>query len=431
MTISSIDKPPWYRQRRYLHFDRPVGVKRATHIVESTNVVARHAFYPLINYQIVSKKVRRTEDGKELEYKEKTRDISYAAHADAHIYSYYSGLLGKRYEQFLQSSELSDCVLAFRSLGLSNIEFATGAFKEIARRKQCAAVALDVSGFFDTLDHKILKEQWCRLLGVERLPQDHFNVFRSLTKFSKVDRERLYDTFDISPSNPKHERNRVCTPNEFRTLVRDAGLIQSNKNKYGIPQGSPISAILSNIYMMDFDLWMNNHAKDVDGVYLRYCDDILFIVPLEERDKCADVAAKSIDMLKLRLNTDKTVRRTFTEDSGVLRSEKPLQYLGFTFDGQQILIRSAAFARYSNHMKRGVRLAKATSRRWNKIRSKRGADEKKLYRRELYKRYSYLGRRNFITYGYRAARIMDSSAIRGQLRPLWHRLLEEIEGLEK
>ncbi|MFO7821002.1 MAG: antiviral reverse transcriptase Drt2 [Lentisphaeria bacterium] len=430
MPTSSSDKPQWYRQRRYLHFDRPVGVKRATHIVESPKAVARHAFYPLINYQIVSKKVRRTRDGKELEYKEKTRDISYAAHADSHIYSYYSAILNEKYEQLLQTNEISGCVLAFRSLGLSNIEFAASAFEEIARRKQCAAVALDVSGFFDNLDHEMLKLEWCRLLDVARLPEDHFNVFRSLTKFSKVNREKLYDTFNISPSNPKHERNRVCKPDEFRTLVRDAGLIQTNKKKCGIPQGSPISAILSNIYMVNFDLRMNEYAKSVDGVYLRYCDDILLIVPIEERDKCAGVAAKSISNLKLRLNTEKTVRITFTRDSGVLRSKKPLQYLGFTFDGQQILIRSAAFSRYSNHMKRGVRLAKATSRRWNKVRAKRGADEKKLYRRKLYKRYSYLGRRNFITYGYRAARIMDSPAIRGQLRPLWRRLLDEIEDHE-
>ena len=427
MPNSSSDIPKWYRQRRYLHFDRPVGVNRATLIVESSKAVARHAFYPLINYQIISKKVRRTGDGKELEYKEKTRDISYAAHADAHIYSYYSALLGEKYEQLLKTNGISGSVLAFRSLGLSNIEFAASAFEEIAKRQECAAVALDVSGFFDNLDHELLKQEWCRLLDVVTLPQDHFNVFRSLTKFSKVDREKLYEVFNISPSNPKYERNRVCTPNEFRALVRGAGLIQENKKECGIPQGSPISAILSNIYMVDFDLKMNAYAKSVGGVYLRYCDDILLIVPIEERDKCAGVAAGSIGDIKLRLNTDKTVRITFIRDSGILRSERPLQYLGFTYDGQQILIRSAAFSRYSNHMKRGVRLAKATSSRWNKIRAKRGADEKKIYRRKLYKKYSHLGRRNFVTYGFRAARIMDSSAIRGQLRPLWNRLLDEIE----
>lgn len=427
MKFSADPSAPWYRQRRYLHFDLPIGVQRAARIVESPSRVARHSFYPLIRFQIVSQKIRRTGDGGALEREEKSRDILYAAHVDAHIYSYYASLLSERYEQFLANHRLSDNVLAFRSLGLSNIEFAAGAFKEIAQRQKCAAVALDVSKFFDTLDHEILKRQWCELLDQVRLPSDHYNVFRSLTKFSSVDREKLYVSFGISRSNPKHERKRICMPNEFRTRVREAGLIQTNQKNYGIPQGSPISAVLSNIYMMKFDLEMRKYADNIDGVYLRYCDDILFIVPVEQRDQCAKVVAKSISDLKLHINARKTVRRTFLREGGVLRSDKPLQYLGFTFDGQQILIRSAAFARYSNRMKRGVRLAKATCRRWNNIRTHRGASNKKLYRRKLYQRYSYLGRRNFVTYGYRAAEVMNSQAIRGQLKPLWQRLIEEIE----
>lgn len=430
MLSSASQPPPWYRRRRYLHFDRPIGEKKATRIVKLPDCVTKHSFYPLIKYQLVSKKIRKTEDGK-IEFKEKTRDISYAAHVDAHVYSFYAKTLDEHYENFLSVNDLSSCVLAFRSLGKSNIEFAKDAFDEIASRPQCAAVALDVSGFFDNLDHEIIKRQWCKLLGLSSLPDDHYNIFKSLTKFSTVDRTKLYKLFGISPSNPKHERNRVCTPREFRLCVRATGLVETNPNKFGIPQGTPISSTLSNIYMMDFDLAMNHYAKNMGGVYLRYCDDILFIVPVHEMKKCEDIAAQGLVDLKLSINSGKTVRREFMRQSGVLRSVKPLQYLGFTFDGQQILIRSAAFARYSNRMKRGVRLAKATSRRWNRLRSERGAKEKDIYRRKLYRAYSHLGRRNFITYGYRAAKKMNSSAIRRQLKPLWHRLLNEIENAEK
>lgn len=423
--------PAWFRQRRYLHFDRTVGQRHATKIVCSPKRVATHAFYPLIKYQVVSTKIKRTDDGSKLAYQEKVRDIAYAAHVDALIYSYYSKLLEERYEDFLKTSGLSQCVLAFRSLGKSNIEFAASAFGEISRRSECAAVALDVSGFFDNLNHQILKQQWCNLLGVSSLPDDHYNLFKSLTKFSTVDRDKVYQKFGIAPSNPKHDRHRICSPEEFRSEIRGNGLLTTNKKAFGIPQGTPISAMLSNIYMMEFDAEMNSFAKSVNGIYLRYCDDILFVVPLSEIDNCGRIAGKSISALKLSINGAKTERRAFTRESGVLRSDKPLQYLGFTFDGQQILIRSAAFARYSNHMKRGVRLAKATSRRWNKIRSDRGAEEKGVYRRKLYQKYSYLGRRNFITYGHRAAKIMNSDAIRGQLKPLWGRLQAEIEAEEK
>lgn len=419
--------PVWFRRRSYLHFDRRVGLRHAAKIVCSPTRVASHAFYPLIRYQIVSTKIRRNEDGSKLELKEKVRDIAYAAHVDAHIYSYYSKLLEERYEDFLRKKGLSNCVLAFRSLGKSNIEFAAGAFGEISSRKECAAVALDVSGFFDNLHHQILKQQWCNLLSLSALPDDHYNLFKSLTKFSTVDRDKAYQAFGIAPSNPKRGRDRICSPAQFRTQVRDKGLLNTNKKAFGIPQGTPISAMLSNVYMMDFDTAMKAFADSVGGVYLRYCDDVLFVVPLSEIDNCGRVAGESISDLKLSINASKTERRSFKRESGVLRADRPLQYLGFTFDGQQVLIRSAAFARYSNHMKRGVRLTKATRRRWNKIRTDRGAKRKGIYRRKLYQKYSYLGRRNFITYGHRAARILDSDAIRGQLKPLWGRLLAEID----
>ena len=73
---------------------------------------------------------------------------------------------------------LSDNVLAFRSLGKSNIEFAHEAFLSINDFGECGVVALDLSKFFDKLDHAILKDQWANLLGEKKLSPDHFNVFK-------------------------------------------------------------------------------------------------------------------------------------------------------------------------------------------------------------------------------------------------------------
>lgn len=180
--------------------------------------------------------------------------------------------------------------------------------------------------------------------------------------------------------------------------------------------------------MMDFDLSMQQHISHVGGVYYRYCDDILLIVPPQHRDSVAGEAQQRIQQLKLSLNTSKTERRTFMRHShGVQEADKPLQYLGFTFDGQRILIRSAAFARYSQRMKKGVRLAKATMLSRNRKKRARGATVKALYKRKLYERYSHLGHQNFLRYGYRATEIMQSNAIRGQLKPLWRRLNEEMQ----
>ncbi|MFN1930737.1 hypothetical protein ACK2GG_14985, partial [Escherichia coli] len=107
--------------------------------------------------------------------------------------------------------------------------------------------------------------------------------------------------------------------------------------------------------------------------------------------------------------------------------DKPLQYLGFIFDGENIFLRSSSLSRYSDRMKRGVKLAKATMKRKNKIRKHKGLSDKELFKEQIYARYTHVGKRNFLTYGYRASRIMKSTSIRKQLKPLWDRLQKEIQ----
>ena len=158
--------------------------------------------------------------------------------------------------------------------------------------------------------------------------------------------------------------------------------------------------------------------EEQGGKYYRYCDDMLFITKREFREDIEKFANREIEKLKLSLNTDKTEIRDFWLKDNSQTSNLPLQYLGFTFDGKRKLIRSAALARYSNRMKRGVKLAKNTKISRDSKRLIPFRDTKKLYRRKLYEKYSHLGSRNFITYGYRAANEMNSNAIKRQLKPL-------------
>jgi RNA-directed DNA polymerase len=78
-------------------------------------------------------------------------------------------------------------------------------------------------------------------------------------------------------------------------------------------------------------------------------------------------------------------------------------------------------------MKRSVSLAKQTMKSRNKARILTGAQVQDLYLKKVYARYSHLGRRNFLSYGYKAADAMGSPEIRRQLRPLWGRLKQAIE----
>lgn len=418
---------PWFRSRGYLHFDRPVKFETAQKVVTSPRRVASHAFYPFINYVVESKKIRKDKRTKKVTVKTKDRPIAYSSHMDSHIYSYYAFELASLYEAKIKERNLHTSVLAFRSLDKSNIDFANDAFQKIKKIGECSAIALDFSKFFDTLDHQILKQKWADLLDVKSLPKDHFNVFKSLTKSSKVDKVKLYEEFSISHNNPKNGRNRVCNAIDFRNKVRKKKLITVNKGTYGILQGSPISALLSNIYMIDFDTTMKQYVDKCGGEYYRYCDDMLFIVPSDLQGDVVTFAQNEINKLNVTINQSKTELRNFRYKGGTLKSDIPLQYLGFIFDGENVFIRSSSLARYSEKMKRGVHLAKLTMVKYNAINQAKGLPEKTLYKKKLYSRYSHFGGRNFITYGLRAAKTMDSKTIKKQLKPLWHRLEDEIK----
>lgn len=426
----------WFRTRKYLHFDLPISLEKARKIVTNPNKVALHAFLPLIHYDLETYKVVQKQNC--IEKTPKKRPISFASHIDSHIYSYYSKLLCEFYESKISESNLGSSVLAFRALRRSNIEHANEVFENVKQRENCFVVALDVTKFFENLTHLELKKAWQTVLGISKLPDDHFNVFKSLTKYSKVNRDKLYKQLNISKYNPKYnpqstqKRRRVCEITDFRLIVRKNKLIETNYSQKGIPQGTPISALLSNIYMLDFDREMLRYVQSIGGSYYRYCDDMLFILPKDDMGgELISLVGKRLKKIGLELNDKKTEMRKFCKTDDRQTCDKPLQYLGFTYDGERKLIRSAALSRFSRKMKKGVKLAHLTRDKRNLIKKKKGIPTSELYRRKIYERYSHLGRRNFVTYGYRAAKIMESKAIRKQLKPLWERLQREIETKEK
>lgn len=419
--------PEWFRQRRYLHFDEPLSLAKAEALVTSPSAVAAHAFWPLLRFTVKTSKIKRNKVTGKLELSSKNRPISYAAHSDSQVFSYYCALLTQLYEAEIRVRRLDDVVLAFRSIGKSNINFAKFAFDEIRSRGDCVAVALDVTKFFDSIDHTQLKVRWKALLNVKELPLDHFSVFRALTKYASVDRDKVFERLGISVHNPRSDRRRLCDPSEFRTSVREAGLVKRNSDIFGIPQGTAISAMLSNLYMLEFDVAAQSFAAENGGRYMRYCDDMLFIMPPGMAASTEAFAETYIKRMGLGINREKTDLCEFRMSAGVQMSDKPLQYLGFLFDGQRVMIRSAAFAKFSSRMKRGVSLAKQTKRSRNKTKINMGAEGKNLYLKKIYARYSHLGKRNFLRYGYRASIIMESPTIRRQLRPLWGRLKRAIE----
>ncbi len=124
----------WFKPKPFPHFtDRiePQDRKTVAQLVRNKDYVARHAFYPLLFYEVSQRKWRRR-DGK---LSIKKRPIAYATHLDTHIYAWHAHLLSERYEALLkQTKGLSECVTAYRQMdgingrGKRNIDFAGEVF---------------------------------------------------------------------------------------------------------------------------------------------------------------------------------------------------------------------------------------------------------------------------------------------------------------
>jgi hypothetical protein len=438
--MSQRHKQDWFRPRGYPHFDYKLNKdhrKSITNIVTNPARVASHSFYPFIRYAKIKYKTKFDNETKKT-FTDRTgkRQICYAAHLDAQIYSYYSQLLTEKYEVRLNSLGLSDNVVAFRRLydftrnePKCNIHIANDAFNQIKVIGQCRAYAFDIEKFFDSLSPKVLKQRWADLLNEKYLPADHYNLWKSLTNFAFVDREALYEKLNIADGSSIKHLPRLCEPKVFRETVREKHRLIQHQPR-GIPQGSPISAVLANIYMLQFDEVIASEIKKRGGSYFRYCDDILLIIPGAVESEDAGVAAfvkDALDQISLSVNKGKTEIAAFNNHGGTVKCEsRPIQYLGFLFDGQNIYLRPSSLSRYQRKVKAALSLARRTQKKYNKIRVRKELSPRPLYLKKIYSSYSHVSPKTFPAYGMKARDIMGSDTIRKQLKKMNKFLLRRI-----
>jgi|GEM_PF-1192939 hypothetical protein len=447
--------PPWFKQSKIIHFDRNRPFEDVSGYVSNPENIAKHAFYPFIRFYLPKKIYRRDEHKKLIrleEHEKREREISYASHLDSNIFSFYAEKLTDKYENLLENENCGQSVIAYRKdLGKSNVDFARDAFvkvKEVCEENQqdcIVAICYDIEDFYGSLDHKILKEKLCEVLQTgnpTQLPKDYFNIYKAMTKFSWVEEEKLLKTLGI---NKKWLSARDCfcqNAKEFREKVRANQLIRSNENCYGIPQGSSISPVFSNIYMLSFDREMTQYAEQRNAFYLRYSDDILWLC-LE--NSCAEDKEKiesELRELRLEVNGDKKKESRFKYDSGKIENVSmengtavPLEYLGFSFDGKCCFLRNKTLSNYyikmSGFITRLKRLAAY---------SKQDCGE--LYVCKIYRGFSHLAKKqakrtNFILYALEADKKFKEaglrSGIRHQIRKHWdfiHRQIKKEKRME-
>ena len=418
------------RQKSYLHFDYPLSPEKTFSFVTNPKNIEKHSFFPFIHFELSSYKIKKegykiVNGEKAITVKKqpsKIRPIKYSAHLDGHIYAYYATLMSENYEKLLVEKKISDSILAFRKLPNSpnNIHFAKNVFDEIKNRNDCSILCIDIKSFFDELDHLLLKQAWKNILGTDKLPSDHYQIFKSITKFSYVHKNEVYHNLNLSLNRNYKKLKRLCSISDFREKIRKKEIIKTNTNFKGIPQGSAISAFLSNIYMLDFDEKIYIKVDKVGGKYYRYCDDILIICDKKDHIYLLKDIQAFIQKLKLVIHPEKTKIVHF--ENGIRVSKDELQYLGFTYDGNKILLRDTGLAKYSHKVMKAIKMSNKHFLRINNARINRGELPLARHKKHIYRRFSFIGSRNYISYALRASRIMKEPAIKKQIKPHWKKI---------
>jgi hypothetical protein len=422
-------KDEWFKIKKYPHIGLPITMKdrdKVIKYVKNQNKIKEHNFLPLLHKTLLKRKFRvdtanpkRNPSGKKrrLHYSPKERHLHYASHLDAQVFSYYNFLLSNKYEEILKVSNFNESVVAYRKIPIEegskknkcNIDFAKSSFEFIKNNsdKKLTVIIADVTEFFPSLDHKILKKQWYKVLNKKQLPDDHYNIFKALTKLRYVEEDQLFETYKeiaIKSSAYLKEKNAVayCDAKDF--YKNNLNLIITEKKSKGIPQGSPISATLANIYMLEFDQVIYDDINSKGGFYQRYSDDLIIVCNQEHEDEVIQNLRKQItNLVNLEIQPDKTKVYRFEHRDGVLKGfqideiskvenqNKVLEYLGFSYDGRKVLIKTAGFSKFYRSMKRSFK--KATSLT---LHSKN--PDKSLFKSKLYKRFTHRGAKRRLIY---------------------------------
>lgn len=501
----------WFKLKKYPHIGLPLENKDRCKWIENyvTNNenIATHAFLPFLHKVSKKRRYRKRYDKngiletyevgdlKKNRFKDiKPRELYYASHLDSLIFSYYTKLLNKPYEDKLEQFGLDDVVTAYRRIPKNisnpegsnkcNIDFANDVFKLIKNypENKFAVVTFDIKSFFDNLDHSLLRKMLMEILSVDSLREDYFNVFKNITRFSYVDIQDVFeenkDKIICQKTNKKGEKlkeankkvSRIkylknqgakafCTKKDFlqnkKHLIKSHRFVKNEKGElilrnFGIPQGSPISSILANIYLLHFDQKINDFVTSKNGFYRRYSDDMIVICKQSDVDSIEKLFYSEIENYKLEIQPQKTQKFIFERDSldlkcgqqfgNSINPNKNLIYLGFEYDGKKVLLKSASLAGFYRKMKKTIRRAKYYSR----------IHKKEVFHRRLYKKFTFRGARkyriykwdeaekifkvseqqnwgNFLSYAKKASNIIDDNAIKKQIKNHWQIFHNELK----
>jgi hypothetical protein len=325
------------------------------------------------------------------------------------------------------------------------IEISKEIFDFIRVQKNCTVTVVDIKSYFESLDHVRILAMWEKLLEAP-LPADHLAVFNAVTRYSIVDVEQLFKRLELNEAgigNNRAERRmreidkirtrghvQICSPADFRMYVAGSdpkypSLLQKNGFNFGIPQGTPISDLIANFYLIDFDEEINSWVTGLGGIYRRYSDDIIVVLPaVASSDE--QFAKKHLQLrikeygTNLRIQNKKVSIVKFEDEMGYIKfshlfgkaSHNGLEYLGFEFDGSRIKIRNSTLSNAWRKLKRRaygfaarfVKRYRAKGRIWLRTNFPYKWLQKELLKKVTYSQDTSYEKWTFISYVRRASR---------------------------
>ena len=374
--------------KSFIHLDNKFDIgenKNFLKIKDKINNLNKHQFLPFL---------KRIKKNKKYKYKNKKtiketkeRPIMYASHTDSQVYSFYNYLISIEYEKYININNITNNITAYRKIekflsnkGKSNIDHVSDVIEYIKKEKDCIILMIDIKGFFDNLNHKILKEKIKEINSCQELSSDLYKVFKSLTRYDYIN----YADFESNYKKLKNKRDYL------HKIWKD--FIHKNETNIGIPQGSPMSGLLANIYMIDFDKYL---ASDKNYFYKRYSDDILIIIKDQSLlSKLQTDIKEEINKLKLTIQNKKT-NIIFVKNSAVdivkipdehgnmiISNKNSFDYLGIEFTNiNEVRVRKKTF--FNSRKKSVRRIKKMKHNVWYKKRNK--INNKKIsYRKNTY-----------------------------------------------
>nr|WP_268912214.1 reverse transcriptase/maturase family protein [Lentilactobacillus sp. SPB1-3]MCZ0976321.1 reverse transcriptase/maturase family protein [Lentilactobacillus sp. SPB1-3] len=371
----------------YIHFDGPIASKESARmktIVRNKTVIKKFRFMPFITYEVVSNKYSIVDNKPKV--KKKKRTISLASHHDSFVFRYYASLLTQYYDDFSKKNEFSDCAVAYRKKQKkSNITTAKEVFDFMYDNDLVWVFKGDFKGFFDNLDHKYLKKMVANVMQEPRLPDDWYSVIKAITSYRSISKDNLLKAIKRERHGKLYKISSGMTyfksRRQFSDFVKNKKIKISRKNLVGIPQGTTISAVLANVYMIDFDRSLFNCIKNYGGIYRRYSDDFIVCIPKENLSINEFIALKnkimnlSQETLKLTIEPTKTKSFLYDRNRGDIRlisgsnitKTSALSYLGFVFDGINVSIRPKSIYKFIYKSKRNVSLLGMSENIWKTI----------------------------------------------------------------